>query len=375
MKKILFLATYGDFLATFELSNITIAQELGFEVHCAANFSNQEYNRKTERLKSKGVKLHEVDFSRSPFKVQNIKAYRKINKIIKNEKINVLDCHNAIVSVFARLAAKKNGIKKVLYTPHSFFFYKGCPKKNEIIYKKVEEYFARYTDTLICINKEDYEVALNMPIRGKALYVPGVGVDVNKIKNISVMRKKYCDEFNIPIDSFIMISVGELIERKNHILALRAFKEANIDDSYYLICGIGKLKDKLKEEAKKLNIEDKVIFTGYRYDVIQIMKSADLYVFPSFQEGLPVALMEAMACGLPCIASRIRGNVDLIDEEQGGFLFNPNDYIDVSKKMKVISEDKEMRMKFGKYNTEKINIFDILNVQKIMKEEYEKIII
>ena len=370
MKKILFTATYGDFLATFELSNITIAEELGFEIHCAANFFDKEYNRKIDRLKSKGIKLHEIDFSRNPFELKNIKAYMKLKEIIKREKIDVLDCHNAIVSVFARLAAKN---KKVLYTPHSFFFYDGCPKKNDIIYKNVEKYFSRYTDVLVCINKEDYQAASKMPVRGKALYVPGVGVNVNKIKELPVTREKYCDEFNIPVDSLIMISVGELIERKNHISALRAFKEANINNSYYIICGIGKLNKELKEEVKKLNIEDKVVFTGYRDDVIQIMKASDIYVFPSFQEGLPVALMEAMACGLPCIVSKIRGNVDLIDENKGGFLFNPNDYIEISNKMKLIAKDKEVRMKFAKYNTQKIETFDILNVQRIMREEYKKI--
>lgn len=374
MKKILFIATYGDFLATFELSNISIAMELGCEVHCAANFTEENYNRKIDRLKNLGVKLHEVDFARSPFKTKNLTAYANLKKIIRTEKIDILDCHNAVVSVYARLAAKKCKLEKVIYTPHSFFFYKGCPRKNELIYKNVERFFSRYTDILVCINEEDYEAALQMPMRGKAIYVPGVGIDVNEIKSLPKMRGKYCEEFGIPKDSYIMVSVGELISRKNHILALQAFKNANIPNSYYLICGIGELMDELKKEAINLGIENRVVFTGYRKDVKQIMKSSDLFIFPSLQEGLPVALMEAMACGIPCIASKIRGNVDLIDENKGGLLFNPMDAVELCCKMRDISNDTEKSKEFGEFNSTKINTFDIENIQAIMSREYKNII-
>lgn len=90
----------------------------------------------------------------------------------------------------------------------------------------------------------------------------------------------------------------------------------------YLICGRGVLKEYLHNLTKQLGLESKVKFLGFRKDIAEICKTADLFIFPSYQEGLPVALMEAMACELPVIASNVRGNRDLIAKEN---LFEPED--------------------------------------------------
>lgn len=371
---VLFLATYGDFLATFEYSNIRLWQELGCVVHCASNFSNKDYNLKTNKLDEIGVIKHEIEFQRFPFKTQNLIAYRQLIRLIRREKIDVVDCHNAVVGVFARLAANKCKLDKVVYTPHSFFFYKGCPSKNRLIYRNIETYMAKKTDLLILINKEDYVAALQMPVRGKALYVPGVGIDTKEIFNIPRKRKKYCAEFGIEENAMIFISVGELIHRKNHITAIKAFAEANISNSFYLICGIGKLTDELKKLISELKIENKVRLLGYRLDAKEIMKASDVFLFPSYQEGLPVALMEAMACGLPCLTSKIRGNVDLVDENRGGLFFEPDDVKTLKSQILTLAGIEEKRHEWGAYNQEKIKEFDVENVKMIMRREYSELL-
>lgn len=315
MKKVLFLATYGDFLATFEFSNITLWQLLGATVHCASNFKDKKYNLKTNRLKEINVIRHELEFDRKPFSLKNLRAFGKLKKIIRDEKIDIIDCHNAVVGAYARIAAKQCGVKTVIYTPHGFFFYKGSPRKNRV-FKIIESNLSRITDLLITINKEDYVAAQRMPLRGKALYVPGIGIDTKAIMKIPNNRIKYCKELNIPVDAQIYISVGELIPRKDHITAIKAFAEANLKNAYYIIAGIGTLKDQLQKLIEDLGMTGKIKLLGYRLDVKELVKSCDVFLFPSKQEGLPVALMEAMACGLPCIASNIRGNVDLIVEKK-----------------------------------------------------------
>lgn len=372
-RKVLFLATYGDFLATFELSNIQLLLSLGWEVHCASDFLAKDYNRKSKNMDGMGIIKHQVEFKRNPFQYQNFRVYKQLKNIILSEHIEMIDCHNAVVGAIARLAAKRCGVKYVVYTPHSFFFYKGCSLKNKLIFKNVETFLARYTDLLVTINQEDFLSAHKMPLRGKAIYVQGIGIDVEEIRKVPTEREHYRKEFHIPPDSFVFINVGEMIPRKNQVSILRAFSKANINNAYLIICGIGQLHDSLRLEAEQLNLRDKVIFTGYRTDVKQLMKAADAFVFASFQEGLSVALMEAMAAGLPCLVSEIRGNTDLVEDGKGGWLFPPTDTALLSCKMKELASDEKLRENMRRFNEQKIQSFDIHNVRAFMLDAYQKL--
>lgn len=319
-KKILLLANTARFFVMFEKNNIQILQSMGYEVHCASNFARERDVDAKTILSKQGVIVHHIDIARSPFSLQNYKAYLQVKKLMQEERFNAVHCHTPMGGVLGRLAARKTKIAPVIYTAHGFHFYKGCPIQNRLIYETIERWLARYTDAIITINEEDYVAAKTFHVRGKVYKIPGVGVDVEKIQNTTVDRSAKRKEIGIPEDAFVMISVGDLIPRKNHITVIRALKKITAKNIYYVICGSGQLDTYLKEEVKKLGIQSKVIFTGFRSDVIELMYAADLFCFPSLQEGLPVALMEAMTVGLPCIASNIRGNNDLIQNNVNGYL-------------------------------------------------------
>ena len=104
----------------------------------------------------------------------------------------------------------------------------------------------------------------------------------------------------------MVLSVGEVNKNKNHKVGIEALAKLRDKNTYYVICGRGPMMEAHKELAQSMGVGDRVIFTGYRTDVADFYKTADLFLFPSFREGLPVAVMEAIAAGLPCIASRIR---------------------------------------------------------------------
>ncbi|MDM8200741.1 glycosyltransferase family 4 protein [Allofournierella massiliensis] len=314
-RKVIFVANTARFFVMFEQNNIRLLQSMGYEVHCASNFEHERDVDAKSILEKLNVTIHQIDIARSPFSVRNLNAYRQLKALMKQERFDLVDCHTPMGGVLARLAAKATKTAPVLYTAHGFHFYKGCPLQNRLIYETIERWLARYTDGLITINEEDYQAAKSFHLRGKAYKIPGVGIDVKGIHDLKVDRAQKRRELGVPEDAFVMLSVGDLIPRKNHIVALRAFAQANIPNSYYLLCGNGELKEMLQEESRKLNVADRVIFLGFRSDVREILHAVDLFCFPSLQEGLPVSLMEAMAAGVPCIASRIRGNVDLMEND------------------------------------------------------------
>lgn len=373
MKKILFVTHNGRFLVQFELNDIRILQEMGYEVHCATNFKGEYMRTDAETtLKEHGVICHQVDIERSPAKLKsNYRAYKQIKTLMKKECFEALHCHTPMGGVVGRLAANATGTKPVLYTAHGFHFYKGCPLKNKLIYQTAETFLARYTDAQITINQEDYAAAQKFPLRGKAYYVPGIGVDVKKISSMQVDRATKRKELGIPEDAFVFVSVGELNENKNHRTVIRAFAKTDMANSYYLICGEGELKQEHLKLTEELGVSDRVRFLGFRTDVSEILRSCDCFVFPSFREGLSVSLMEAMAAGLPCIASRIRGNVDLLPDSR--YLFESSDEAALCQLMCDVVDGVQVRQECTR-NKKILEQYDVRNVSEQMKKIYTELL-
>jgi glycosyltransferase involved in cell wall biosynthesis len=363
MKKILIVSTVSRQFYLFEQGNIEVLKSLDYEVHCAANFEDAN-----ERLEALDIIRHHFDIQRSPFSFRNIKAYKQLKKIMQSDRFNAVHCHSPMGGVLARLAAKSVGIPMVLYTAHGFHFYKGAPLMNWIIYYPVEKWLSRYTDILITINKEDYNRAQRFKAK-KIVYVPGIGVDTGKFDDETINRAKKRKELEISNDTIVLLSVGEMIKRKNHDTALKAISELKNKNYIYLICGQGELETYLKDLANKLGVSEKVRFLGFRDDIPEICAMSDIFIFPSYQEGLPVAAMEAMAAGLPVICSNIRGNVDLIQDGEGGYLLEPGDYIEIALSIDKVIKDDKLRINMGFRNKEEVKKCD----KKVVKEKMKKI--
>ena len=183
-----------------------------------------------------------------------------------------------------------------------------------------------------------------------------------------IRRRK---EFKLSLDDYVFVSVGQLSKRKNHEVAIRALAKNPDESIKYIIVGLGELETYLKKLAIELGIENRVFFAGFRTDVAEILQMSDAVLFPSLQEGLPVALMEGMAIGLPVICSRIRGNTDLVENEKGGYVFDSNDIDGFSYGIKRMAHNKNSVI-MGSENRKKMELFDIKTVEKEMIDIYQE---
>jgi len=334
--KILYITTIGATMDFF----ISLIEEL---VSCGqqVDIACSNIARVDSVYKELGCNIYELSCSRSPLNKGNIKCISEIKEIVKNNNYDIVHCHTPIAAACTRLACKdlrKKDLREI-YTAHGFHFYKGAPLKNWIIYYPIEKICSYWTDTLITINKEDYELAKRKFKVKKVEYVPGVGIDVDKFKNTAVDVKKKREELGIPQDAILLLSVGELNENKNHQIVIKALAKLNNSNIHYAVAGEGILHKYLEDLANDLGISKQVHLLGFRKDVNELYKTANIYVLPSLREGLNVSLMEALAGGLTSVASNIRGNVDLIANED--FLFYPNDIASLEKVItSVISQKK-----------------------------------
>lgn len=358
MKRILVVCTTDSMIWNFLVPHIKELEKNGYYVECACSVTGNFYNNLVEKF---GIKMNEIPFERSPYNFKNILAYKKLCKLIKEKDFDTVFCHEPVGGAMGRIAGHRYKCK-VIYMAHGFHFFKGAPK-SRIIYYWIEKLLSNYTDVLITINREDYEAALKFKAK-KCYKVNGIGVDTSKFYKDDTLQNYLNKEFKLQDDVIKLLSVGELIPRKNHEVIIRALSKINNPKVYYFIAGDGELKTELEVLIKTLNLEKNVFLLGYRTDIRQLCNSSDIFVMPSIHEGLSVALMEAMGCGKAIIASRIRGNIDLIDHGKGGYLCNTDDidmYVKAIDKL-VLSSDK--RKQFGVYNQKVVKQFDVLPVKR-----------
>ena len=367
MKKILFISNITKRITNFSLPSIKASQNLGYEFHFAANCS--EFNDSPEKY---NVKLHHIDLDRNPLSKQNIIAYKQMVELIEKEKFEVIHCNTPIGGVLGRLCGKKAGVPKVIYTAHGFHFYKGASLINRTIFKWAEMWMARYTDAIITMNEEDYQAAQKFKLRnnGKVYYVPGVGVDTEMYQLKKVDSNELKNSLGLSLDDIVLIAMGDLIDRKNYASSIKAIAKANNQNLRFLICGKGPKLEALQKLASDLGVEKQIHFLGFRTDIKELLTIADIFLFTTYQEGLPRSMMEAMSAGLPCIASKVRGNVDLIQEGVGGFLRDPDDSEGFAEAINRLALDKALREKMKASNLETIKKFDVENVKKEMFSIY-----
>lgn len=344
--KILFVATVRSHIGQFHMPLIRTLKEAGHEVHAAYKDNSAD---KPGLDLSPIDEVFEVPFERSPYSAKNIRACRVLKKIIEDGNYDIIHCHTPMGGVCTRIAAKnvrKHGTK-VFYTAHGFHFYKGAPLKNWLFYYPVEKWLAHYTDVLITINQEDYDLATQKHFKaGRIEKINGVGVDLSKFTPITKEEQAAARaEYGFTPDQFIMLYAADLSYRKNQPMLFRAL--ARLKDSHpemlLLLPGQPILREEYEKQCEELGISHMVRFMGYRRDIDRLLAACDCVVSSSRQEGLPLNLIEAAARGRYIIATDVRGNADVVKQSGYGTLVKLDDDAAMAEKIDQIYKNIELR--------------------------------
>ena len=371
MKKVLFVATVVRLhLNLFHLPYLRWFHDQGWQVDVAAN---NDFEDPADCVIPCCDHHYVIPFERSPFKKGNLLAYRQLKELLDREHYDIIHCHTPMGGVITRLAAgsARNHGTRVIYTAHGFHFYDGAPLINWLLYYPVERLLSRRTDLLLTMNGEDHRRAKTFHAKRTEL-VNGVGIDLSRFAEATEQQKSQVRrELGLQEGDTFAVTVGNVIPRKNQAVLIRAVKELGDPRFHLFIAGDGPLEGELKALAKELGVEKQVHLLGFRRDVFRLSSAADLFLFSSRQEGLSVSVMEAMACGLPIVASAIRGNTDLIDSGKGGFLLPPDDAKGFAAAIGQILEEPQIRERMKRHNLEKIRRYSIEAVTEQMARLYE----
>lgn len=380
MKRVLMLASVASMIDQFNMPNIALLQKLGYQVDVACNFiegntcSDARVVELKQKLQDMHVHCYQIDFARNIKHMgQNMRALRQVEGLMKQNGYAFCHCHSPIGGVVARIAGHRTRTK-VIYTAHGFHFYQGAPVMNWLVYYPVEKILSRWTDVLITINHEDYKLAKKKFKMKKLTYVPGIGIDTQRESLSQKEKEEKRKELGIPQDAFLITNAAEFTPNKNQKTVIEAIEQLHNPNIYFVMCGIGEKKAELEQYVKEHGLEEHIRFVGFRNDLHEILQTSDCFVLSSFREGLSVALMEAMAEGLPVVCGRIRGNVDLIKDGKGGILVSPVNKEDYEVAFRKLYEMKHKELadfqRMGQINAENVKSFGRSAVERLMENVY-----
>ncbi|WP_310551266.1 glycosyltransferase family 4 protein [Paenibacillus glufosinatiresistens] len=356
--KILLCATVDFHFSSFHLPVMEWFKQQNWEVHVAANgdmdlpFTDRKFN---------------IPFERSPLGRGNLEAYRRLKELMDREQYQIIHAHTPMGGALARLAAAKSRKRgtKVLYTAHGFHFCQGAPLLNWMLYYPIEKMLAGRTDCLITINQEDYRLA-EARFRPRRLeHVHGVGIDCTRFAPVDEETKRRLRrELPYPEDDLLIFYAAEFNRNKNQQLLIRALASVSgeLPEARLLLAGRGGLLEECRTLADSLGVGDRVHFLGYRTDLDRLLPLCDLAVSGSLREGLPVNIMEAMACGLPIVATRNRGHLELVEDGVNGYLVPAEDPGPLAGRLLELGRSAERRREMGARSRAKVADFGLERV-------------
>lgn len=351
---ILFVATVYRHLVNFHIPYMEYFQKQGYKVYAISNVDEDR-----ELLMNLGIQCIDIPFSRNPFSLKNIAAYRELKVLFNKKQFELVHVHSPISALLTRLVYRKYD-KPIVYTAHGFHFFRGAPKQNWFIYYPLERIAARWTDHLFVMNTEDYNNAQKFIAADRLSLVHGVGVEfINQPMDLDELK----NSLNLSEEAVVVSYVAELNANKNHHYLLRNWEtiKKQCPETVLLIIGAGELNEELREYVKAHQLED-VQFLGHRRDVEHLLQLAHINTLLSYREGLPKSTMESMCKGIPNIVTDTRGLRDLIKDGHTGYVIpQNNDAILVDKFVHLI-QSAELRLEMGNHAKEMIKPYLLENV-------------
>lgn len=359
MSKRILVTSTDLMMVQFLVPHIINLSENGLEVEIACSDVGGRMDEVRKKLEKYTKAIYIVRLKRSPVSVSNIKGYQDMKKVLQNNNYDIVWTNEPVMGVVTRLVTQKSRKKgtKVMYMVHGFHFFDGAPKLNWLIYYPIEKLMASKADVIITVNKEDYRRAQQLNVE-RVEYIHGIGINTARL-TLDESRTNIRQELGLKEDDFIVLSVGELNENKNQKTIVQALAILNDLKIHYILCGKGNQVEKLQRKVFELHLDKNVHFLGYRKDVVDICSQADVYVMPSFREGLPVASLEAMYCGLPLVTSNIRGLVDVMEDGVSGYMCEPGDVNGFAESINKLKENPDLRKCMGLNNQETVKPYCI----------------
>jgi len=282
-------------------------------------------------LREAGYRVETLSLSRGMNPINHLQSIWVISWFLHREKFDLVHVHTPVAALIGRIAAWLSGVPLVVYTAHGFYFHDKMPSIKRKFYVGLERFAGRFTDLLFTQSEEDAKAAVVEKIMPSDRVFPiGNGVDVSRFNpDIEWIGRSGCirDEFGIADDHFVVGMIGRQVEEKGVIELLETARVlvGKYDDISFIIVGDRLNSDHAEGVEAAINqtkaeLGERLILTGVRSDIPQLLSAMDLFTLPSWREGMPRTIIEAMMMGVPVVATDIRGSREEVVDGATGLL-------------------------------------------------------
>jgi glycosyltransferase involved in cell wall biosynthesis len=313
-----------------------------------------------DALRREGLVVHTVEVARRIRPLEALASVRGLTRLIARGGYDVVHVHTPVASVLGRIAAAAAGAPHVIYTAHGFYFHDRMPAPAYRVYHTIERWAARLTERILTQSREDFEMARRSRLcpPGKLRHL-GNGVDVARFRADTVSAGR-CGALRralaVPERAFPLLGVtGRITREKGFLELVDALDRSRREHpGIHLVVIGGQLSSerdafetRFAESVRGRGLEAHVTFTGFRDDVRDLLALLDVFVLPSYREGLPRSILEAMAMGLPVVTTDVRGCRETVRDGETGFVVPPRDGAALTEAIGRLAGDAPMRATFG----------------------------
>ena len=363
MSKVLFTASTYSHIVNFHRPYLAAFRQLGWTVEVACGGTPMEI--------PEAHRVVYIPFEKEMLSPRNGTAWRQLHRLMKEERYDLVSCHTSLASFFTRMAAR--GLKnrpKVACVAHGYLFGEENSATKNLLLSTAEGLAAPVTDLLITMNSWDTGYAMAHKLGKKIVEVPGIGLDTDRLRPVSGQeRAALRAEWGIAEGDILLLYAAEFSGRKSQQVLIRAMTRLP-EQVKLALPGQGVLREACMALAEELGVAGRVLFPG-QVQMARWYGAADLAASASRSEGLPFNIMEAMYCGLPVVASRVKGHTDLLEESGAGLLYPYGDWAACAGCVQELLQDRELAKRMGERGRQAVQAYTLDRVQPVVMAQYE----
>jgi len=310
-------------------------------------------------------------------KILRTRFLKHLKALYIRERFDIIHSYESVGGFYGRLLKKHFPEIKSIHNIHGIKYLNKERFFDRNISKSIEQYLVQFTDMTICETMHDMKVAFENRIANpQKTVVVHNGIDIAKFSRSST-NFGLLKDLGLSPDNFIVGNVSTFDFQKNQKLIIQAsyYLSKKYPNMRFVLVGDGKYLKQMKNYARDSHLEDVVIFAGARENVVDFYSLFDVFVLPSFWEGMPNVLLEAMAAKLPIVCSNLPNHLEIIQNNISAFTINPYEMDDLYQRIKVLYENQDIRKKLGENACEavqKYNESDFTDkIEKIYREVLE----